>query len=78
MKYDYPKLIKQKVHNDSRGYLQEIYKRKDFKNNFKFAIFASSKKNVFRGLHFQKKKQQEKIVIIVKIAEIVKINESQK
>jgi len=66
VKYDYPKLIKQKVHNDSRGYLQEIYKRKDFKNNFKFAIFASSKKNVFRGLHFQKKKQQEKIVIIVK------------
>ena len=66
MKYNYPKLIKKKVHNDSRGYLQEIYKRKDFKNNFKFAIFASSKKNVFRGLHFQKKKQQEKIVIIVK------------
>ena len=49
MKYNYPKLISCKVHNDNRGYLQEIYKRKDFKNNFKFAILASSKKNVFRG-----------------------------
>ena len=66
MKYNYPKLISCKVHNDNRGYLQEIYKRKDFRNNFKFAILASSKKNVFRGLHFQKKNQQEKIVIIVK------------
>ena len=66
MKYNYPKLISSKVHNDSRGNLQEIYKRKDFKNNFKFAILVSSKKNVFRGLHFQKKMQQEKIVVIVK------------
>ena len=66
MKHDYPKLISSKVHNDNRGYLQEIYKRKNFRNNFKFAILTSSKKNVFRGLHFQKKKQQEKIVIIIK------------
>ena len=66
MKYNYPKLISSKVHNDSRGNLQEIYKRKDFKNNFKFAILVSSKKNVFRGLHFQKKMQQEKIVVIAK------------
>ncbi len=47
MKYNYPKLISSKVHNDSRGNLQEIYKRKDFKNNFKFAILVSSKKKCF-------------------------------
>ena len=62
----YPKIIKSKVFFDKRGYLQEIYKRKNFKDNFKFAIFVSSKKNVFRGLHFQKKLQQEKIVVVVK------------
>ena len=66
MIYRYPKIIKSKVFFDKRGYLQEIYKRKNFKDNFKFAIFVSSKKNVFRGLHFQKKLQQEKIVVVVK------------
>ena len=66
MKFEYPKLIYSKINIDNRGYLQEIYKRKDFKNNFKFSIFVSSKKNVFRGFHFQKRKQQKKIVIVVK------------
>ena len=65
MIYKNPKIIKSKVFYDRRGYLQEIYKRKHYKNEFKFAIFVSSKKNVFRGLHFQKKMQQEKIVIVV-------------
>ena len=53
MKHDYPKLISSKVHNDNRGYLQEIYKRKNFRNNFKFAILTSSKKN---KLKFSKSK----------------------
>lgn len=66
MIYNYPKIIKSKIFSDKRGYLQEIYKRKNYKKNFKFAILVSSKKNVFRGLHFQKKIQQEKIVIVVK------------
>ena len=65
MKIVNPKIIKTKIHKDSRGYLQEIFKKKQFLNNFKFSILVNSKKNVLRGLHFQKKKQQEKILIII-------------
>lgn len=65
MKIINPKIIKTKIHKDSRGTLQEIFKKKQFSSNFKFSLFVSSKKNVFRGLHFQKKKQQEKIVIVI-------------
>ena len=65
MKIVYPKVIKIKIHKDSRGSLQEIFKKKQFSNNFDFALLVSSKKNVLRGLHFQRKKQQEKILIII-------------
>ena len=65
MKIMYPKVIRTKIHKDPRGSLQEIFKKKQFSNNFEFALFVSSKKNVLRGLHFQKKKQQEKILIII-------------
>lgn len=65
MKIMNPKVIKTKIHRDPRGSLQEIFKKKQFLNNFEFALFVSSKKNVLRGLHFQKKKQQEKILIII-------------
>jgi len=60
-----PKIIKSKIHKDSRGVLQEIFRKKQFMNDFKFSLFVTSKKNVFRGLHFQRKKQQEKIVVVV-------------
>lgn len=65
MKIVNPKVIKTKIHKDPRGSLQEIFKKKQFSNNFDFALFVSSKKNVLRGLHFQRKKQQEKILIII-------------
>ena len=65
MKIINPKIIKTKIHKDSRGYLQEIFKKKQFLNNFKFYILVNTKKNVLRGLHFKKKKQQEKILIII-------------
>ena len=65
MKIINPKVIKTKIHKDPRGSLQEIFKKKQFSNNFDFALFVSSKKNVIRGLHFQRKKQQEKILIII-------------
>ena len=67
MKIINPKVIKTKIHKDSRGSLQEIFKKKQFSNNFDFALFVSSKKNVLRGLHFQRKKQQEKILIIINV-----------
>jgi len=61
-----PKIIKSKLHKDKRGSLKEIFKSKDYKKKFKFFLLVSSKKNVFRGFHFQKRKQQEKLVVVVK------------
>ena len=60
-----PKIIKTKIHKDSRGALQEIFKKKHFSSNFKFSLLVSSKKNVFRGLHFQVRKQQKKILVLI-------------
>ena len=61
----YPKLIKINSHNDKRGSLREIYKKDNLFPKFVFALSVYSKKNVFRGLHFQKKKQQSKLVIVI-------------
>ena len=66
MKYLYPKVIDTKVNTDNRGYLVETFKKKKINTDFKYSILVSSKKNVFRGLHFQKKKQQEKLLIVLK------------
>jgi len=61
-----PKIIKSKIYKDKRGSLKEIFKSKDYNKKFKFFLLVSSKKNVFRGFHFQKPKQQEKLVVVVK------------
>ena len=61
-----PKIIKSKIYKDKRGSLKEIFKSKDYNKKFKFFLLVSSKKNVFRGFHFQKRKQQEKLVVVVK------------
>ena len=66
MKHLYPKVIDNKVNIDNRGYLIETFKKKKINTDFKYSILVSSKKNVFRGLHFQKKKQQEKLLIVLK------------
>ena len=66
MKHLYPKVIDTKVNIDNRGYLIETFKKKKINTDFKYSILVSSKKNVFRGLHFQKKKQQEKLLIVLK------------
>jgi len=65
MKNKNPIIIKSKIHRDSRGTLQEIFKKEFFLSDFKFSLLVNSKKNVFRGLHFQKKKQQEKLVVLI-------------
>jgi dTDP-4-dehydrorhamnose 3,5-epimerase len=64
MKLSYPKIIHSKIFKDKRGFLQEIYKEKKTINNFKFSLLVNSKKNVFRGFHFQEKKQQKKTIIV--------------
>ena len=61
------KIIKGVSHYDNRGCFRETFKNKFFINkNFIFWCMSKSKKNVIRGLHLQKKKQQDKFVSVVK------------
>ena len=59
--------VKPEIHNDSRGYFLENYNQKDFfsaglKMNFVQDNQSFSVKNVLRGLHFQKKAPQGKLI----------------
>ncbi len=61
------KVVKYNSHSDQRGYFKEILKNKLFKNkNFIFWSVSKSKKNVIRGIHFQKKIPQNKYVSVIK------------
>ncbi len=53
-------------HQDKRGYLRELVLEKLVKKKFKFQITSVSKKNVLRGLHFQIKKPQGKLISVIK------------
>ena len=68
-----PVKINQKKFFDSRGYFQEIFLNKKFNLNIKFTAIAQSKKNVIRGLHFQIKNQQTKLLHVTegKIIDVV-------
>jgi dTDP-4-dehydrorhamnose 3,5-epimerase len=55
-----------KKNKDSRGHLVEIFKQNLIKNKLKFDYFTVSKKNVLRGMHFQLKKQQDKLISVIK------------
>ena len=61
---DKPVLIKNKIYKDKRGFLGEVFRQNGFKS--KFIIQTSSKKNVFRGFHFQTKYQQSKYIYLLK------------
>ena len=61
-----PKLIKTKIYPDKRGFFKELYLKKKIKFNCKFTAISSSKKNVIRGLHYQSKKKQAKILSVLK------------
>lgn len=58
------KIIKSKLFYDDRGYFREIIKKKILDKNFTFDCMSQSKKNVLRGLHFQKKNPQAKFVTV--------------
>jgi dTDP-4-dehydrorhamnose 3,5-epimerase len=59
-------LINRKSNRDIRGILSETYIKKNFiSENFIFDYYSISKKNVIRGLHYQKKKQQDKIISVI-------------
>ena len=61
------KVFQSKSYKDYRGLFKEDYKKKFLKNkNFVFGCTSSSKKNVIRGLHLQRKKTQGKFVTVIK------------
>ena len=51
---------------DNRGYFREVLIEKLIKKKFKFTVISSSKKNVLRGLHMQKKFPQGKYISVIK------------
>ena len=58
------------VHGDNRGYFMETYNQNDFKAagidmDFVQDNQSSSSKGVLRGLHFQKKHAQDKLVRVI-------------
>ena len=64
------KIITPQVHKDDRGYFFESFNSKDFKNLGLPPIFlqdnqAFSKKGTLRGLHYQLKYQQGKLVRVI-------------
>ncbi len=61
-----PKHLRHVIHKDHRGSLTEVLSKKKIKFNFNRSITVTSKKNVIRGLHFQKKFAQHKIIIVLK------------
>ena len=61
------KIIKLKRNNDSRGYLAETYNKKLIGGKeLVFDYKVISKKNIFRGFHFQYKFQQVKLISVLK------------
>ncbi len=59
------------VHGDSRGYFMETYSQRDMEGAGLHYIFvqdnqSASTKGVLRGLHFQKKYPQTKLVRVIK------------
>lgn len=64
-------IIEPKVFGDHRGYFMETYNYEDFKAEGLNMIFvqdnqSKSKKGVLRGLHFQRKYPQGKLVRVIK------------
>ena len=65
-----PKIIEPTVFKDNRGYFKEVYQEKDFikfgiKDKFVQDNLSFSKKNILRGLHFQQKKAQAKLIQVI-------------
>ena len=62
-----PILIKKKIYKDQRGYFQEILKLNEmpFQTKINFTATSYSRQNVIRGLHFQKRNQQTKIIAVL-------------
>ena len=59
-------ILKGKTYFDYRGFLREVFKIKHINKRVVFSIVSKSKKNVIRGLHFQSKNPQDKLIIVLK------------
>ena len=59
-------VIKSNSFHDSRGYFREISIEKLIKKKLIFTVVSKSKKNVLRGLHFQRKNHQGKYLSVIK------------
>lgn len=69
-KYDF-KILKSKIYYDNRGVFLKDYIDEDVRhltdfNELKENFYTFSKKNVLRGMHFQRIKQQAKIISCIK------------
>tara|TARA_B110000858_G_C17792691_1_gene470767 strand:- start:416 stop:898 length:483 start_codon:yes stop_codon:yes gene_type:complete len=61
-----PFIFKSPLFKDNRGFFTELWLKKKIKFPCKFTAISSSKKNVIRGLHYQYKKKQAKIISVLK------------
>lgn len=59
-------IVKNKLFKDKRGYFKELSRENKINKRFPFLVMSSSKKNVIRGLHIQKKNSQGKFVSVIK------------
>ena len=59
-------IIKGRKFEDNRGSFREILRENIIDKKFRFHITSFSKKNVIRGLHFQKKSPQGKYVSVLR------------
>jgi len=57
-------ILKSQIFEDKRGFLKESFRKDVLKKNFPFDIMSHSKKNVLRGLHFQSKYSQAKLITV--------------
>jgi len=66
-------ILKSQIFKDKRGALRETYRKDILDYNFPFDIVTSSKKNVIRGLHFQSRFSQAKLITVThgKILDVV-------
>ena len=61
-----PFIFKYHLFKNNKGYFKELWLKKKIKFPCKFTANSSSKKNVIRGLHYQYKKKQAKIISVLK------------
>ncbi len=57
-------ILKSQIFKDTRGFLKETFRNNVLNKNFPFDVMSYSKKDVLRGLHFQSKYSQAKLITV--------------